>query len=137
MLLNYILQVIKVICMFIFKIYLVIYLKLSVNVLLKKYIWNFIHLKVNVSVAQLSPAGCEPMRYSPLGACVCGTVQVRIPEWVAIPFSRRSSLGSIPGSPELQAEYLPSESLGKHLGKHIKQSQNTYSLMNSSLTSIY
>ena len=75
---DYILQVIKVICIFIFKILLVIYLKLSVNVLLKKYIWNFIHLQVKVLVTQLSPTGCDPTHGSPPGSYVCGIVQVRL-----------------------------------------------------------
>ena len=34
---------------------------------------------------------CYPMDYSPLGSSVHGISQVRILEWVAIPFSRGSS----------------------------------------------
>lgn len=47
MLLDYILQVIKVICMFIFKIYLVIYLKLSVECTAEK-----IHLELYTSESE-------------------------------------------------------------------------------------
>ena len=31
---------------------------------------------------------CDPMNYSPSGSCVHGILQARIPEWVAIAFSR-------------------------------------------------
>ena len=34
---------------------------------------------------------CDPMDCSPLGSSVHGIIQARIPEWVAIPFSRESS----------------------------------------------
>ena len=34
---------------------------------------------------------CNPLDYSPAGASVRGIILTRIPEWVAIPFSRRSS----------------------------------------------
>ena len=34
---------------------------------------------------------CNPMDCSPRGSCVHGNLQVRILEWVAIPFSRESS----------------------------------------------
>ena len=42
-------------------------------------------------VAQLCPALCNPMNYSPPGSSVHGILQARILEWVAIPFSRGSS----------------------------------------------
>ena len=56
------------------------------------------------------------MAYSPPGSSVHGVLQVRILEWVAIPFS-----GDLPnsgielGSPALQVDifFLPSEPLGK------------------------
>ena len=44
-----------------------------------------------VLVAQLYPTVCNPMDYSPPGSSVCWFLQARILEWVAIPFSRRSS----------------------------------------------
>ena len=43
-------------------------------------------VKVKVKVAQSCPTLCDPMDYT-----VHETLQARIPEWVAIPFSRESS----------------------------------------------
>ena len=48
-------------------------------------------LKVKVLVAQLCPTLCHPMHCSLPGSAVHGIFQGRIPEWVAIPFSRGSS----------------------------------------------
>ena len=42
-------------------------------------------------VPQLCPTLCDPMGCSPPGSSVHGFLQARILEWVAIPFSRRSS----------------------------------------------
>ena len=54
------------------------------------------------------------MDCSPPGSSVHGIFQVRILEWGAISFSRRSSNpGMEPGSPPLQADSLPSELPGK------------------------
>ena len=41
-------------------------------------------------VAQSCPTLCDPMDCSPPGASVCGILQARILEWVAIPFLRES-----------------------------------------------
>ena len=41
-------------------------------------------------VAQSNLTLCDPMDYSPLGSSVCGILQARILEWVAMPFSRES-----------------------------------------------
>ena len=41
---------------------------------------------VKVKVAQSCPTLCDPMNYT-----VHGILQVRLPEWVAFPFSRGSS----------------------------------------------
>ena len=49
------------------------------------------YCKVKVKVAQLWPILCDPMDCSQLGSSVHGILQARIPEWVAIPFSRGSS----------------------------------------------
>ena len=53
-------------------------------------IWIFfffsIYLAVKVKVAQSCPTLCDPMVYT-----VHGILQARILEWVAFPFSRRSS----------------------------------------------
>ena len=43
--------------------------------------------------AQLCPTLFDPMDYSPAGYSVHGTLQARILEWVAIPFSRGLNLG--------------------------------------------
>ena len=47
--------------------------------------------KSKVLVAQSCPILCNPMNCSPLGSSAHGIHQVRIMEWVAIPFSRGSS----------------------------------------------
>ena len=56
---------------------------------------------------------------SPPGSSVHGTVQARILEWAAIPFSQDlSDPGIEPGSPALQADLLPSEPPGKRWNSH-------------------
>ena len=53
----------------------------------------------------LQPTLCNPMDCYPPGFSVHGILQARIREWVAIPFSRRSSQPGIePRSPALQAD---------------------------------
>ena len=66
---------------------------------------------VCVLVTQSCPTLCDPMDCSPPGFSVHGILQIRILEyWVAIPFSRGFSRPrDRPGSPELQADYLPYE----------------------------
>ena len=49
------------------------------------------HMKVKVLVAQSCPTLCDPMDCSLPGSSVCGILQGRILEWVAIPFFRGSS----------------------------------------------
>ena len=72
------------------------------------------NLKVKVLVTQSSPTLCEPMDCSPPGSSVHRILQATILEWVAIPFSRRSSQPRIEsGSPALRADSLPSEPSGK------------------------
>ena len=62
-----------------------------------------------VKVAQSCPTLCDPMDYT-----VHGILQVRIPEWVTIPFSRDSrNPGIEPRSPALQEDSLPAETPGK------------------------
>ena len=48
-------------------------------------------LDVCVLVSQSCPALCDPVDCSPPGSSIHGILQARIPEWVAIPFSRGSS----------------------------------------------
>ena len=74
--------------------------------------------KCSVSTLQLYAQSCltlcNPFDSSPPGSSIHGILQVRILEWGAISFSRRSSNpGMEPGSPPLQADYLPSELPGK------------------------
>ena len=45
-----------------------------------------------MKVTQSCPTLCDPMDGSPPGSSVHGILQARILEWVAIPFSRGSSL---------------------------------------------
>ena len=45
-------------------------------------------LCTGVLVTQSCPTLCDPMECSPQGSSVCGFLQARILEWVAIPFSR-------------------------------------------------
>ena len=42
-------------------------------------------------VAQSCPTLCNPVDCSPPGSSICGILQVRILEWVAVSFSRESS----------------------------------------------
>ena len=49
------------------------------------------HAWVCATLLQSCPTLCDPMDYSPPGPSVHGILQARILEWVAIPFSRRSS----------------------------------------------
>ena len=63
-----------------------------------------------VLVAQSCPTRGRP------GSSVHGTLQARILEWVAIPFSGDlPDPGTEPRSPALQADSLPSEPPGKHM----------------------
>ena len=48
--------------------------------------------KVKLLVAQLCPTLCDPVNCSPPGFSVHGILQAKILEWVAIPFSRGSSI---------------------------------------------
>ena len=63
---------------------------------------------------QSCPTLGDPMNSSPPGSSVHGISQARIPEWVAISFSKRSSAYRVePVSPALQADSLPTELSGK------------------------
>ena len=71
-----------------------------------------------VLVAQSCPSLCDPMDCSPPGSSVHGILQARVLEWVAMPFSRRSSQprdGAQDGTPTLQADSLSPEPPEKHL----------------------
>ena len=47
--------------------------------------------EIELQITQPCLTLCDPMDYSLPGFSVCGTLQARILEWVAIPFSRGSS----------------------------------------------
>ena len=70
-----------------------------------------------VLVAQACPTLCDPMDCSLPVSSVCGLLQARILEWVAIPFSRGSSRTREKTQIDcvLQADSLPSEPPGKPL----------------------
>ena len=70
-------------------------------------------------VAQSCQTLCnDAMDCGPPGSSVHGILQTVL-EWVAIPFSRKSSQPeNQPGSPVLQADSLPSEPPGKPLRGH-------------------
>ena len=73
----------------------------------------------SMKVTQLCLTLCNPMDCSLSGSCppgsfLHGILQARILKWVAIPFpGDLPDPGIEPGSPSLQADSLPSESLGK------------------------
>ena len=61
--------------------------------------------KVKVLVAQPYLTLCDPMDCSLPGSSVCGILQARVPEWVAVPFpGNLPNLGTESGSPSLQAD---------------------------------
>ena len=67
-----------------------------------------------VLVSQSRPNLCNPMNCSLPGSSVHEILQARILEWVIIPFSGDlPNPGIKPVSPELQADSLPFEPLGK------------------------
>ena len=73
---------------------------LSVGRKIKLTIWGNITVLakcecVRAKLLQSCPALCDPMDCSPLGSSVRGISQARILEWVAIFFSRGSSLPQI------------------------------------------
>ena len=81
---------------------------------------------MKVLVPQSCLTLCDPMDCSPPGSSVHGILQVRILEWVAMPFSRGSSLPGIESrSPELQADSLPFGPPGKPVW-HIADTYQTH-----------
>ena len=67
-------------------------------------------------VTQSCPTLCDPMDYSLPGSSVYRIFQARILEWVAITFPEDlPDPGIEPGSPALQADFLPSEPPEKSL----------------------
>ena len=54
-------------------------------------VWIITNCESESEVAQSCPTLCDPMDYSLPGFSVHGIFQARVPEWVAISFSRGSS----------------------------------------------
>ena len=81
----------------------------------------YLYICVIVCVKSLS---CEqlfatPWTGGPPGSSVHGILQARIPEWVAVPYSRGSFRPGIkPGSAALQADSLPTEPPEKPMISH-------------------
>ena len=69
---------------------------------------------VNVIVAQSCPTLCDSIERNPPGSSVHGILQVRIREWVAIPFSRGSTQSKDPTQvSSLQVDSFPFKPPGK------------------------
>ena len=72
---------------------------------------KYFNIEVKVSVAQSCPTLCNSMAAACQGSSVHGSLQARILEWVATPFSRGifPTQGSNPdqNSPAWQADFLP------------------------------
>ena len=67
-------------------------------------------VKMKMQVAQWCPTVCDPMDLT-----VQVILQTRILEWIAYPFSRRSSQRIELKSPVLQADSLPAELSGNNV----------------------
>ena len=81
--------------------------------------------KVKVFITQSCLALCDPRDCSLQGSSVHGILQLRILEWVAIPFSRESSQPRNRTRVSCIApDYLPSELLGKPIVMLTKYWQN-------------
>ena len=77
--------------------------------------------KAEVKVVQSYPTLCDFMGYM-----VHGILSARILEWVAFPFSRRSSQSRIePGSPALQVNSLPAELPGEEVSGERERSKSS------------
>ena len=92
---------------------------ITLNCCLKRFSLDHPALKVSghsnvYSVAMSYPIICDPMGCSLPGSSVQGISQTRIQEWVAISFSRGSSLPGIqPASPSLAGRLFTAEPPGK------------------------
>ena len=71
------------------------------------------HCSVQCSVTQLCPTLCNPVDCSPPGSSVPEISQARIPEWIAISFSRGSSQPRSLVSPVLAGGFFISVPPGK------------------------
>ena len=87
---------------------------------------------INPFMCMLAAQSCLTLRphgHSPPGSSVCGILQARTQECVAIPLSRESSRSRDPGikprSLALQADSLPSELTGKSNSIYINKQIHT------------
>ena len=70
--------------------------------------------RTHAKLLQLCPTLCDPMDYISPGSSVCGILQARILEWVAMPSSRESP---DPGMVSCLADgFFTTEPLGKPVG---------------------
>ena len=69
-------------------------------------------MKCEVTVTQSCPTLCNPMD------CIHESLQARILQWVAFPFSKGSSQPSESRSPTLQVDSLPANPQGKPHGAY-------------------
>ena len=77
---------------------------------------------------------CDPMMCSPPGTSVHGILQARIPEWVAIPFSRASSESS---RSLLVIHFGKIEGKRKRVQQRIRWLDGIIELMNMSLSKLW
>ena len=78
------------------------------------------YLGAGREVAESCPTLCDPTHYSPPGSSVHGILQARIPEWVAISFSRGSSwLRNWTLSPTLANRFFTTEPPGNPKGCYL------------------
>ena len=78
------------------------------------YIHTYMHVCVCAQSFQLCLTLCHPMDCSLPGSSVCGIVQARILEWVAMPSSRESSwCGDQTNVPCIAGEFFTTEAPGK------------------------
>ena len=69
---------------------------------------------MHAKLLQLCLTLCDPMDCSPPGSSCLWNCPGKILEWISVPFSRGSSQPRVEsGFPALQADFLPSEQLGK------------------------
>ena len=102
---------VRVVCKYLKAVYLRVKVKVTQSIRLFATPWNMLCYAKSL---QSCPTLCDPIDGSPPGSPVPGILQARTLEWVAFPFASGSSQPRIePGSPALQADYLPTELSGK------------------------
>ena len=90
-----------------------------------------------VLIAQSRSTLCSPMDCSLPGSSVHRIFQTRIPEWLSFPSpGHLPDPGIKPRFPALQADSLPSEPPGKHLGRRFEKSYDQSPMSLASLSSL-